>query len=355
MQHNICRAAEIEVIAPNLKFRYSGVTSTIAALLPVQTKELRIASLGPKLPADWPKVTLRDLLWHGRTPPPGRPCRIWHARRNFEMLVGVLLRLWCGPALKLVFTSAAQRHHTRWTRFLISRMDALLAVSPECGYYLKHAYKVNMHGVDTALYIPTEDRAAAWQATGLPGKFGVGIFGRVRWQKGTDRFVDLMIRLLPKYHNFTAVIIGAVTTEEAAFEADLKARVAKAGLEPRVRFLGQLPSDEVRAWLRRVLINVSAQRWEGFGLLPIEAGASGTASVATRVGAAMHLIEEGRTGYLADKDDLITLEARLECLMASPEATAAMGSAAREHVLAKFSIVREAAGIREVYEQLWRG
>ena len=69
----------------------------------------------------------------------------------------------------------------------------------------------------------------------------------------------------------------------------------------------------------------------------------------------MHLIEEGRTGYLADKDDLIALEARLECLMASPEATAAMGSAAREHVLAKFSIVREAAGIREVYEQLWRG
>lgn len=354
MQRNLRRAAEIEVIAPNLKFRYSGITSTIAALLPIQEKELRIASLGPKLPPDWPQITLWDLLKHGRTPPPGRPCRIWHARRNFEMLIGVLLRLWCGPALRLVFTSDAQRDHTRWTKFLIARMDALLAASPECGSYLRHPYTVNMHGVDTTLYAPEEDRTAAWRATGLPGKFGLGIFGRVRSQKGTDRFVDLMVRLLPKHPDFTAVIVGAVTPEEAAFEADLRARVARAGLSDRVRFLGLLPSEEVRAWLRRVLVNVSAQRWEGFGLLPIEAGASGTTSVATRVGAAMHLIEDGRTGYLVDKDDMATLETRLDSLMADPEAAAAMGRAARGHVLAKFSIIREAAGIRECYERLWR-
>lgn len=353
MQRNLRRAAEVEVIAPNLKFRYSGITSTIAALLPVQGAELRVAAVGPRLPADWPQVTLWDLLWHGRTPPPGRSCRIWHARRNFEMLVGVLLRLWCGPALKLVFTSDAQRNHSRWTRFLIGRMDALLAASPEAGRYLRHPYTVNMHGVDTTLYVPAEDRAAAWQATGLPGRHGIGIFGRVRSQKGTDRFVDLMVRLLPRHPDFTAVIVGAVTTEEAAFEADLKARVARAGLQDRVRFLGQLPSDEVRAWLRRVLVNVSAQRWEGFGLLPIEAGASGTTSVATRVGAAMHLIDDGRTGYLVDKDDLAALEARLDSLMSDPEGAAAMGRAAREHVLAHFSILREARGIREAYEKLW--
>jgi mannosyltransferase len=353
MQRNLRKAAEIEVIAPNLKFRYSGITSTITALLPVQAKDLRIASLGPKLPPDWPQITLWDLFRHGRTPPPGRSCRIWHARRNFEMLAGVLLRLWCGRALRLVFTSAAQRDHTRWTKFLISRMDALLAASPECGSYLRHPFTVNMHGVDTSLYHPVADREAAWRETGLPGKFGIGIFGRVRSQKGTDRFVDLMCRLLPKHPDFTAVIVGAVTPEEAAFEADLKSRVAKAGLAERVRFLGLLPSDEVRAWLRRVLINVSPQRWEGFGLLPIEAGASGTTSVATRVGAAMHLIEDGHTGYLVDKDDLSLLERRLDSLMADPTQAAAMGQTAREHVLAKFSIAREAAGIRECYERLW--
>lgn len=354
MQRNIRRASEIEVIAPNLKFRYSGITSTIAALLPVQERELRIASVGPNLPPGWPQVTLRDLLRNGRHAPPGRPCRIWHARRNFEMLVGVLLRLWCGPKLKLVFTSDAQRDHSRWTKFLISRMDALLAASPEAGSYLRHPYTVNMHGVDTTLYVPEADRDAAWRATELPGKYGIGIFGRVRSQKGTDRFVDLMCRLLPKHPDFTAVIVGAVTPEEAAFEADLKARVAKAGLTDRVRFLGLLPSDEVRAWLRRILINVGPQRWEGFGLLPIEAGASGTTTVATKVGAAMHLIEPGRTGYLVDKDDLVSLEQHLHALMIEPAKAAALGRAAREHVVNRFSIFREAAGIRECYERLWR-
>jgi len=354
MQRNLRKAADIEVIAPNLKFRYSGITSTIAALLPVQEQELRIASLGPRLPAQWPQITLWDLLRHGRTPPPGRSCRIWHARRNFEMLAGVVLRLWCGRALRLVFTSDAQRDHTRWTKFLISRMDALLAASPECGSYLRHPFRVNMHGVDTALYHPVADREAAWRETGLPGKHGIGIFGRVRSQKGTDRFVELMVRLLPRFPDFTAVIVGAVTPEEAAFEADLKSKVAKAGLAERVNFLGLLPSEEVRAWLRRILINVSPQRWEGFGLLPIEAGASGTASVATRVGAAMHLIEDGRTGFLVDKDDLTLLERRLESLMGDPGHAAAMGRAAREHVLAKHSIAQEAAGIRQTYEDLWR-
>jgi mannosyltransferase len=130
--------------------------------------------------------------------------------------------------------------------------------------------------------------------------------------------------------------------------------VAAAGLSSRVIFFGELPSAEVQAWLRRVLINVSSQRWEGFGLLPIEAGASATTSVATRVGVAARLILDGRTGYLVDKDDLAALEARLEVLMAEPEATRELGRAARDHVLANFSILREAAGIQEVYETMWR-
>ena len=74
--------------------------------------------------------------------------------------------------------------------------------------------------------------------------------------------------------------------------------------------------EEVRAWLRRVIVNVSPQRWEGFGLLPLEAGASATTTVATRVGAAPRLIVNGETGYLVDKDDKASLQARLDELMA---------------------------------------
>jgi mannosyltransferase len=188
----------------------------------------------------------------------------------------------------------------------------------------------------------------------MPGRYGIGIFGRVRAQKGTDRFVDAMCALLPRYPDFTAVIVGSIKPEEIGFVADLKSRAAAAGVASRIIFLGELPMEEVRAWLRRVIVNVSPQRWEGFGLLPLEAGASATTSVATRVGAAPRLIKDGETGYLVDNDDMKLLEARLEQLMASPQATIAMGIAAHQHVLAEFSIEREAAAIRAVYERLWQ-
>ena len=51
-------AAQIEVIAPNLKRRLSGVTATIARLVPVQARQIGIAATGPGLPASLPHLPL---------------------------------------------------------------------------------------------------------------------------------------------------------------------------------------------------------------------------------------------------------------------------------------------------------
>jgi mannosyltransferase len=329
------------------------VTSTVLALLPAQSRRSRVAALGPNLPRDWPRITWGGLFRHGWQLPPGRPFRIWHARRNIEMVTGLALRSVLGMPLKLVFTSAAQRRRGAWSRYLLSRMDAVIAASPEAASYLSVPNVVVLHGVDTARYRPAQDRNAEWAAAGLPGKFGIGVFGRVRAQKGTDRFVDAMCRLLPRYPDFTAVIVGAITPDQSAFANALRAKIAAAGLGERMVFLDELPADEVPAWLRRVTIVVGPQVWEGFGLVPLEAMASGTAVVATKVGAARHLIIEGETGYLVEPDDMAGLAARIESLMKDPAAAAAMGRRGRAHVERQFSIEREAAGIQEVYERLW--
>ncbi len=50
-----------------------------------------------------------------------------------------------------------------------------------------------------------------------PGRYAIGCFGRVRLQKGTDVFVEAMCRLLPRFPDFTAVIVGAVAVEQTAF------------------------------------------------------------------------------------------------------------------------------------------
>lgn len=103
---------DVEVIAPNLKQRLSGVTSTIIQLVPLMKDRIGIATFGPGLPDGLPKVRWWQLpaLWI--RPASGRK-RIWHARRNTEMAAGVVLRS-LGARLHLVFTSASQRKHTRW-------------------------------------------------------------------------------------------------------------------------------------------------------------------------------------------------------------------------------------------------
>jgi mannosyltransferase len=342
---------EIEIIVPNLNWRYSGVTATNRAIAPLLARRARVGWLGPHRPDGVQRLGLRD-LFALRGAPRGRPFRIWHARRNIEMIGGVVLK-WLGWPLGLVFTSAAQRRHTWITRRLIARMDAVIAASEAAASYLERRATVIHHGVDPDLYHPPADRLAAFAETGLPGKYGIGAFGRVRPQKGADVFVEAMCRLLPRYPDFTAIVIGRVTAENQGFADKLKARVAEADLTERVRFLGELPIAEVPLWYRRITIYAFTSRVEGFGLTLLEAMASGAALVAARAGAADKVVTDGETGALVPPGDVDALVAALEPLMRDPARAAEMGRRARERAVAEFSIAAEAERILAVYDVIF--
>lgn len=338
---------DLEVIVPNLHRRYSGVTATNRMVAPRLAKLFRAGWFGSDAPEGISRLGAADLLklWRRRQP------LIWHARRNNEMIAGVVLRA-LGWPLKLVFTSAAQRHHSWITRWLIRRMDAIIATSDLSASFLKVSATVIPHGVDTDVYAPPHDRAAAFAESGLPGRYAIGCFGRVRAQKGTDVFVDAMCRLLPRYPDFTAVIIGQVTAEQTVFANELKKRIAAAGLQSRVVITGELPIDAVQRWYQRLTIYAFTSRNEGFGLTLIEAMAAGSALVAARAGAAELAVEDGVTGLLIPTGDADALAAALEPLMRDVAAATAMGQRGRERVLASFSLDAEAARIGEVYRPL---
>lgn len=343
---------ELKVIIPNLHWRYSGVTATNRMVAPRLAWLLKAAWLGRDAPEGVARLTFRDLL-RLRALPARRP-RIWHARRNNEMIAGLLLKA-LGWRLALIFTSAAQRRHSWISRFLIARMDGVIATSQAAASYLQQPAQVIHHGVDTELYRPPADRAAALGAGGLPGRYAIGCFGRVREQKGTDVFVEAMCRLLPRYPEFSAVVIGAVTPDQRFFARGLRARVEAAGLAQRVRFLGELPIEEVPPWYRRITIFAFTSRIEGFGLTLLEAMASGNALVAARSGAADQVVVDGRTGILVQPGDVDALVAALEPLMRDPEEAAAMGRRARDRAVDDFGIDSEARAIAAFYEKVWQG
>ncbi|EJZ19634.1 lipopolysaccharide core biosynthesis protein [Rhizobium sp. Pop5] len=341
---------DVEIIAPNFKRRLSGVTSTIVQLIPCQIRlGIRIATLGPGLPEGLAKLTWPQLLGLWRRPARRRH-RVWHARRNNEMAVGILLRHLLRMPLKLLFTSAAQRRHTAYTKWLIRRMDAVIATSDRSGSFLEVPHTVIQHGVDLSLFHPPETADDGITATGLPGRYLVGCFGRVRHQKGTDLFVKSMIELLPQYPEWTAVVSGRLTAEHTAFGDKLKADVAAAGLTDRMLFLGEVP--DIKVWYRRLTLYVAPSRNEGFGLTPLEAMASRTAVVASDAGAYAELIAEGETGSVVAAGDGEALTRAIVPYIADPALAIAHGENALRHVRANFALEKEASAIGAIYDRL---
>ena len=337
----------LQLIVPNLHRRYTGVTATNRMVGPRLATIFSAAWCGSHAPEGIVQIGFNGIL----------ACRsqrapiIWHARRNDEMLIGLLLKT-LGWPLKMVFTSAAQRRHTSLTTWLIGQMDAVIATSDLSASYLKRQATVILHGVDTDKYSPANDREAAVGETSLAGFHLIGCFGRVRPQKGTDLFVDAMCRLLPKYPDFAAVVVGAATPDQVEFADTLKAKIDAAGLRSRILMTGELPPDELPLWFQRLTIYAFTSRNEGFGLTLIEAMSSGSAVVAARAGAAEVVVRDGIDGILVAPNDVDGLVAGLEVLTLNPSIAIAMGADARDNILQNFSIDREIESISNVYRTL---
>lgn len=343
---------DVAAIAPLLGLRYSGINSTLERVVPRQAASLRIAALGPTVSDTTPRLRLAD-VWKLWRRPPGLPFRVWHARRNDDMLAGIILRDVLRMPLKLVFTSAAQRSHTAWTRFLIGRMDAIIATSPESASYLTRPCVVIPHGMDTQAFQPSTDRAALRIRLGLPNKLLIGCFGRIRPDKGTDLFIDAFCEIARSHPDACAVVTGLAKSGYSGFVDTIRAKVEREGLSDRVFWLGEVEAQTVPELYRCMDIYVAPQRWEGFGVTPLEAMASGVPVVATTVGAFRAQIVEGETGFLLAPGDVPAMVERIERLVDDPQMRRRMGDAGRDRVVGNFGIDTEAEAINRVYASLW--
>lgn len=339
-----------DVIATNLNRRLSGVTSTVVRLVPLQRQKINIAAFGVGLPHDIPRIGLSGLLMAGYRKKPV----VFHARRNIEMLLGIFLKSILRQNLKLLFTSASQREHTPYTKKLINRMDRIIATSNAGSKYLDHDCDVVYHGINIDEFSPVTDQEKVHiiQKLGLPEKKLVGCFGRIRRQKGTDVFIDTMIELLPKHPDWSAIILGRTTPEHQSFLHEQIQKIENAGLQDRIVFVNEVPVDKVNQYYRALSLFIAPQRWEGFGLTPLEAMATGVPVVATRVGVFPELIKEGETGFLSATTDPATMAEATHKLMGNEALRKKFSKSCREDMVANFRIENEADRLIEIYQEM---
>jgi mannosyltransferase len=342
------------LILGNSNKRFSGVTSTMLQVLPEQSRLIETWVMGPhNLPDGQPWLSFWQCLKRLRSAEYQSVRFVFHARRNDEMIQALLLRTLTKASLKIFFTSTAQRFHSGFSRWLMRRMDLVISTCEAAASYLTPAPSILIpHGIDTRRFAPVEDKAAAMATLGYPSVRGVGIFGRVRQQKGVDVFVEALLQVLeqqPQVHGF---IVGEIKDNDQPFVEALKTLAAKAGLGERIHFLGKLPFEQLPTWFAAMDVVCALSRNEGFGLTVPEAMASGTAVVASRAGAWPDILSAHRAGELVPCGDVSATAEALQRLLSDHsyrEACVAAGLAGVQH---DYTVQREAAALVAVARNL---
>ena len=342
MSHGILE--ETELILGNSNPKFSGVTSTMLQVLEHQKELLPLAVLGKHyLPDGVRAMNFMEAVKLCRSPLPNGKSRIFHARRNNEALQAFALKILSPTPLKIAFTSTAQREHSWITRWIIRKADAVITTCSAAAAYIQDGPDIiSPHGVDLERYHPAIDRKKLWSELGLPGKYGIGIFGRVRHQKGVDVLVDAMLPLLAKFPDFTVVVCGEVTPINKKYFDALRTKIATAGLVERFVFLGKQPFSKIPRLFRAMHLVTALSRNEGFGLTVLEAMASGTAVLASKAGAWEDIVRNTETGNIVPCSDIVATKNTLEHLLSNIPKLEEMGQKGRLCAEVNYSLKNEA-------------
>ena len=343
----------IDLVATNFHRRFTGVSATAAAVIRKQATRYRMLLTDQALSGCMKPVSLLEAVWRSRQAAAGHRYVLWHVRRNNEMRAALFARDFLGLPIRIVFTSAARRRHSALPRWLISRMDAVIATTEAASSFVPNVHAVVHHGVNTERFFPATNRSAAWQQSKFPGKLGIATIGRVRPEKGTDVFVEAMIQLLPLSPDATALIVGKATRSQRGFRAELQQRIDVAGLSERVLFTGEIATDQLPQLIRSLSLLVASPRYEGYGITPLEAMASGVPVVATDTGFFSGFIGNDEAGTLVRDPDPAQIATAARCLIDYPVALDQKSARARQRAVDLFGLDAEVEGIHKVYEQLW--
>lgn len=343
-----------ELFVTNFNRNFTGVSATAATVIRQQAKQHDLRLVGYPLPGCPAPITLKQARCLGQKRPKGRDFAIWHVRRNPEMRAAIWSRDVLKLPIRIVFTSAAQRLHSTYPRWLIRQMDAIVATTDIAAHYVTKVRAVVPHGVDTDLFTPAKDRSASWNALGHGGETGIATIGRIRPEKGTDVFVDSMLRLLPQLPQAKALIIGRAGREHQKFLTGLQARIAAANLSDRILFPGELPATELPQLMRGLSLIMQLPRYEGYGMVPLEGMASGVPFVGTQTGYYENFSAQGATGTVVPVGDADQAATAALSILTDPQCHARMGKYARDLAVNSFSAKAESDGIEAVYQDLWQ-
>jgi glycosyltransferase involved in cell wall biosynthesis len=235
------------------------------------------------------------------------------------------------------------RAFARPARKLITISDAVRRFLERAGHDPAKLVTIR-YGLDELPAAPSDPTPAE---AGIPAEAPLAVaVGRLIEQKDHATLLRGFALVRAELPQARLAILGS-----GPLEAETQRLAAELGLEDAVTLPGR---TDIRDWLARADVFVHTSRWEGFGIVLLEAMLAGLPVVATRVSAVPEVVAEGETGLLVEPGDHDKLAQHLRSLLTDRERAAALGEAGRRRAHTEFSVARMTERTQAVYEDVLR-
>lgn len=234
---------------------------------------------------------------------------------------------------------------------LLARADRVLATSPRyaaTSRFLALAPRVQI--------VPLGIDPTRFEAAGGPGRrrrtpksSQIVFVGRLRYYKGLDVLLEAL-RTLP----FAQLAVAGV----GPMEAQWRRRAQELEVAPRVTWLGDVAEADLPAVYAAgdVFALPAVARSEAFGMVLLEAMASGLPVVTTELGTGTSfVVVDGETGRVVPAGDPLALGRALKDILTDASLGRRWGQAGQRRVRALFTLDRVLSEVEDVYDEVTTG
>ncbi len=250
----------------------------------------------------------------------------------------------------------------RFRRLMLGRAAAAVAVSDEVaqgflslGVPPERVVRIPM-GVDTDRFRPAEpgERTALRARLGLPVDRTLFAFvGRLSRAKGLPMLAGLWPGVVARHPDAHLLLVGSGEGSFDDCETEVREIAATAGVADRLTITGR--TDDVPPWLRAADAFLFPSDREGFGLVLLEAMATGLPVVTTAVGAAPEVVRDPAHGRVVPPGDGDAFAAAIDDLCARRAEWPATGADARTAVVEGYGLDAVAARYADLLRRVAAG